>query len=514
MKTFTLEKYRWAGFAFICLSLLVVSINDTIVNIILPLIARDLQSSTSDLQWITNAYILAIASLLLTAGTLSDRYGRKLFLQIGVTIFSCSSLLGFLAQSTRVLLLARTLQGIGSAIIMPSTLSLISSTFKNREEHSKAIAIWSAMFGLGVSIGPLLGGWVVNIPRFSWNTTFLINLPFALIALPGIYFFVKESKDTRTPKADVPGVFLSTISLFSLVFAIIKAGEGQGFSPLVCSSLLAFVIFLSIFLFWEKRYPYAMLPLFLFKNLYFSIANIAMTLALFGLIGINFLLPQYFQGIQGYTPLETALRLLPQSILSVFVSIFSARLVRMIGIKRTMVNGFLISAAGFAFFFFILQPHTAYLLILAGLIILFFGIDIAMPATTMAIMNSIPVEKAGVGSAMNEMTGQIGGAVGVAIFGTLLSRRYFAETFSLQTMVSSKELAGIQNSVFSANEILSKLPENLQNTILEIINRAFVNGMKEALAVCFITFLVIGILIIIFLPKEIKRTNEENQDIQ
>ena len=302
MKTFTSEKYRWAGFAFVCLSLLVVSINDTIVNIILPLIARSLQSSTSDLQWITDSYILVVASLLLTAGTLSDRYGRKLFLQIGVVIFSASSILGFFSRSVEMLILSRSLQGIGCAIIMPSTLSLISSTFKKQEEHSKAIAIWSAMFGLGVSIGPLLGGWIVNQPNFNWNTTFLINLPFALLALPGVQLFVTESKDQRARKTDILGVLLSTISLFALVFAIIEAGSGKGLSGLVVGSLLVFLIALTLFLFWDKKhYAHAMLPLFLFKNPYFTIANIAMTLALFGLIGIDFLLPQYFQGVQGYS---------------------------------------------------------------------------------------------------------------------------------------------------------------------------------------------------------------------
>ena len=511
MKTFTTEKYRWTGFAFICLSLLVVSINDTIVNIILPLIAQDLQSSTSELQWITDSYILVIASLLLTVGTLSDRYGRKLFLQIGVIIFSGSSILGFFARSAEILILARSLQGIGSAIIMPSTLSLISSTFKKREDHSKAIAIWSAMFGLGVSIGPLLGGWIVHMPHFTWNTTFLVNLPFALIALPGTHFFVEESKDSKAPKTDILGVILSTISLFALVFGIIEAGGGQGFSPQVIISLLIFVVFLAIFLAWEKHYPHAMLPLFLFKNPHFTIANIAMTMVLFGLIGISFLLPQYFQGVQGYSPLETAIRLLPQTILSVVVSIFSARLVKLIGIKRTMVNGFLIAAIGFIFFVFILQPHTAYPLILIGLIIIFFGIDTAMPATTMSIMNSIPVEKAGIGSAMNDMTGQIGGALGVAIFGTLLNRRFYSQTLQLKTQVSGQELTSIQNSIFSAHETILNLPENLHSSLLDLVDRAFVSGMKEALVVCIVTLVLISILTAVFMPTEIRQSSLEEE---
>lgn len=503
-QTQTKVDQRWIGFIFISLSLLVVTINDTILNVSLPTIAYELGASSSDLQWIQNAYILVFAALLLTMGTLSDRYGRKRFLMIGVAAFSFFSLIAGLSQQTSTLILARALQGIGGAIIMPSTLSMITVMFPKPRENARAIAIWSAMFGLGVGIGPILGGWLLDQAFLSWKSIFFVSIPFGMIALLGAAIFLPESRDPEAPPADIPGVFLSTTALFTLVFGIIKAGEIGWDQPRTLVSLALALILIALFLIWEKRAAHPMLPLHFFTNMSFTAASISMTVTLFTLLGIIFFIPQFFQGIQNYTPLETGILMIPQAVISILISLNSHHIVRLIGIKKSVTGGLLLGAAGFIYLSLILQAHTSYALILLGFIIIITGIDTALPAGTISIMGSIPKEKAGIGSAMSEMTGQIGAALGIAVLGAIINRTYLLRIQTLETNLSTQTMQQLQSSIFSAKSMLleSDLPDKLQ--LLANVQEGFIEGLRQAMLVGGILLIGTAILTAWLLPHKIE----------
>ncbi|MCD4684642.1 MAG: MFS transporter, partial [Anaerolineae bacterium] len=332
---------RWLGLAFICVSLLVISLDNTILNVALPSISRDLDASQSELQWIVDAYILVFAALLLTMGSVGDRYGRKRALQIGVALFGVFSLMAALSTSTEMLIVSRALLGIGGAIIMPATLSLITAMFRDAKERAQAIAIWAAVFGLGIGIGPLLGGYLIE--AFDWGAVFFVNVPVAIVALIGGQMFLVESRDENAPSPDIPGVVLSFTGLFALVYAIIEAGvDGWGATNVLVAFAVAAVL-LVVFFWWEARAKNAMLPLYLFRNPSFTGANIAMTLMMFGMFGAMFFLSQYLQSVQGYTAIETGWCLLPMSLEIMVAAGNLGRGAQGFGCKVGVATGFLLA---------------------------------------------------------------------------------------------------------------------------------------------------------------------------
>jgi EmrB/QacA subfamily drug resistance transporter len=504
-------RYRWIGFAFISISLLATSINNMVLNVAMPVIARELNASTSDLQWIQDAYILVFAALLLAMGALSDRYGRKRFLLVGVSSFALFAILAALARTTTLVIFARALQGIGAAIIMPSTLSLISALFPEPRERAKAIAIWSAMFGAGVSIGPILGGLLLEMPGFMWNGIFLVNVPFALIAFVGVYIYVPESYGGSRGKLDIPGVVLSTAGLFALVYAIIKGGELGWSSPDFLLGMAVALLLISGFIWWERHSPEAMLPLHFFKNPSFSVASITMMFALFGLFGFSFFLPLFFQGIQNYSALETGLLMFPQAVLSVTVSWNSHHIINWIGVKKTTSWGMVLVAVGAIMLASILRTDTSYWIILASLIITFIGIDIALPAATVSIMGSVPDSKAGIGSGMNEMTGNTGGALGIAILGAILNRVYLKKILPLESLVPQGMLEDINSSIFSAHKAIESLGGDTVSELLQVVDNAFVSGLRIVMLVCFMLFTLLALFTARFLPSEIIKLSDKDQ---
>ncbi|MEP6986209.1 MAG: MFS transporter, partial [Chloroflexota bacterium] len=268
-------KTRWKGLIFIGVALLVISLDNTILNIAIPSLSRDLNANIGDLQWIIDAYTLVFAALLMTMGSISDRFGRKRALQIGLVMFGIGSLGAALSTNTLMLIGSRAFLGIAGAFIMPSTLSLINVSFPQRE-RATAIAIWSAIFGIGIAIGPVLGGFLLKLS--TWHILFLINLPVIVIALIGGQRFLVESKDESAPKLDIPGVIFSASGVFTLVYAIIEAGsKGWGSTEVVSLFIVAFLL-LAIFAFVESRIAEPMMPLYLFKNLSFSGASIALAM--------------------------------------------------------------------------------------------------------------------------------------------------------------------------------------------------------------------------------------------
>jgi EmrB/QacA subfamily drug resistance transporter len=505
-------RQRWIALAFLGISLLIISLDNTVLNVALPSIANDLGASASGLQWVVDAYVLVFASLLLTMGTISDRIGRKKVLQGGLILFGIGSLAAALSNSTETLIGCRAFQGIGAAIIMPSTLSILTATFRDPKERAKAIAIWAGVFGLGMGIGPVIAG--VLLDHFHWSSVFFINLPVVAIALIGGYLFMEDSRDERAPRPDIPGVLLSIAGLFALVYGIIKAGEESWTAGDVFYSMSIGVVLLVIFTWWERRTKTPMLPLTFFKNMSFTGANIALTLVMFSMFGSMFFMSQYFQSVQGYTPLQTGLRILPIAPISMVTAINSARVASRIGTKMTVGLGIFLAAVGMLYLSRVTNVNTAYWIVLIGMSIMATGMGTAMSPATNSIMGSLPVRKAGVGSAMNDTTRQVGGALGVAILGTITNTTYLNAVDKLThnpvPALPESAVHAIRNSIQSAHIVAERIPDpSLSQQIIDTSNKGFVSGIMDAFLVAFIIMLIASLVTLVILPSQVRPPMEE-----
>ena len=321
---------RWWTLVVLSASLLVIGLDNTILNVALPTLENDLGATSSQLQWIVDSYMLVFAGLLLTAGALGDRFGRKRGLTIGLAIFGLGSGLSALATSPEMLIATRALMGIGGAFIMPSTLSIITAVFP-ANERAKAIGVWAGVSGLGIAIGPVAGGWLIE--HASWNAVFLVNLPFVVAALTAGKWLVPESKDPAAPRLDVPGFALSIGGLTTLVWAIIEAPAKGWTSPTILAAFGVAAVVLGAFMAWELRTREPMLDIRLFRNPRFSGASAAITLVFFSMFGSIFFLTQYLQGVLEFSALEAGLRVTPVAVGLIIGGPISAKLAARIGTK-------------------------------------------------------------------------------------------------------------------------------------------------------------------------------------
>ena len=503
---------RWRSLLFICISLLVISLDNTIVNVALPSISNQFGGVASDLQWIVDAYILVFAALLLTMGSLGDRFGRKRVLQLGLVWFSIGSLVAALSQSTLMLIASRAFLGVGGAMIMPSTLSLISATFLNPKERFQAIAIWGAVFGLGGGLGPVVGGLLLQL--FGWNAVFLVNLPVIALALIGGSICITESKDTAVRPIDIPGVLLSVVGLFALVYGIIEAGITSWTDLHVLLAFGVAAVLLGIFALWESRAPNAMLPAVFFKNRSFSAANAALVLVMFAMYGSIFFLSQYLQSVQGYSALAAGVRLLPMALVVTVGAALSARISGRLGIKATVGGGILLAAVGLFLLSRVATVDAPYTSIVLALVIFSAGLGLAMPPATASVMGSVPVNKAGVGSAMNDTTRQLGGALGVAVLGTIMNNVYINQLATLKdtsrlATVPAQAFEAISSSVQGAHVIAHHIGASpIAQTITDTANQAFVSGMTEAMLVGAVILGVASVLTFAILPAQVRHPEE------
>jgi len=416
---------RWKTLAVLCASLIIVIVGNTVLNVALPTLQLGeaeggIGASQTDVQWIVDAYALVFAGLLFTAAALGDRFGRKGALQAGLVIFGLGSVLGAVAGDVTMLIVSRAVMGIGAALVMPSTLSILTNVFPTRE-RAKAIAIWAGISGAGAAIGPVASGFLLE--HYWWGSVFLVNIPIILGALVAGYVLVPRSKDsTRTP-LDPIGALLSIVGLSALVYAII---EGPHHGWLSVESLLWFggaTVALVAFGVWELRNRNAMLDLRLFTNPRFAVSSGGITLVFFAMFGMFFMVTQYLQGVLEYTPLEAALRLLPMSAVIMFVAPQTPKLVARLGADTVGAAGLAtvgVGLAGAALF----RIDTGYVQLLVTLCILAAGMALTMTPMTTQLMASVPRDRAGMGSATNDTTRELGGALGVAVLGSLLTSSY------------------------------------------------------------------------------------------
>jgi EmrB/QacA subfamily drug resistance transporter len=486
----TPDPRRWWTLAVLCLSLLVISLDNTILNVALPTLERDLGASSSQLQWIVDSYMLVFAGLLLTAGALGDRFGRKRTLTLGLFIFGLGSALSALAGSANALIASRALMGIGGAFIMPSTLSILTATFPARE-RAKAIGIWAGVSGLGIAIGPLAGGWLVE--NASWSWVFLVNVPIVIGALVAGRWLVPESLDPSAPRLDLPGFGLSTAGLVALVWAIIEAPNSGWTSPTILAAFGLAATLLLGFVAWERRSPHPMLDVKLFRNPRFSAASGAITLSFFAMFGAIFFLTQYLQLVLGFSALEAGVRILPVAVGIALGGPLSAKLSERIGAKVVVASGLgLVATALLLMAQF--EVGSGYGIVAASFVLLGLGIGMAMTPATDAVMGSLPLAKASVGSAVNDATRITGGALGVAIMGSIMTSGYRGDMDAIGAGAAAGD--SLSGALATASGLGGQAGARLAATAQE----AFVGGMHTAVLVGAAIALAGALVALLFLP--------------
>lgn len=402
-----------------CFALAMAMLDNTVVNIALPTITRKLNATVSDLQWIIDGYVLAFASLLLTGGILGDRYGRKRMFLTGLAIFTLASLGCGLSGSGSQLIMFRALQGVGAALLMPGTLSILTVTFPP-EERSRAIGLWAGVSGLALALGPTLGGWIVE--QGGWETVFFINVPIGIVAFAIAWRTVRESVSAETRHLDLPGLALGTSGLFSLTYGLIEANQRGWSDPLIVASLVTAGVLLVAFLVWEHRSPKAMMPLPFFRIPAFSAGNAVAFSVSLGMFSIFLFVTLYMQAIRGYTPFETGLRFLPMTLVIIVSAPTAGHLAQRVGPRIPVTYGLTMVSAGLFGLTFI-QPDTPYWVLAVLFLMMGNGIGSTMAPMTAAVMGAVGPQRAGLGSAMTNTSREVGGVLGIALLGTILFDR-------------------------------------------------------------------------------------------
>ena len=386
---------RWATLAVMCLAVFVTVLDGTIVNVALPTLAVELGATTRQLQWIVDAYLLVFTGLLLAAGGLGDKFGRKRALMLGLVAFGATSAFAGATDSPEGLIAGRALMGIGAALIFPATLAIITNVFRDPGERAKAIGIWSAVSGMAVAAGPITGGWLLE--HFWWGSVFFVNVPVVAVVVIAAWFVVPESKEHDAPRLDGAGVVLSIAAISTLVFSIIEAPEWGWLDLRTMVGFASAAVLLALFVWWELRVTSPMLPVAIFSNLRFSAASVAITSAFFALFGFIFLITQYFQLVRGYSPLEAGVRTLPVAFSIALAAVLAPRLVHAVGTTQVVRAGLASMALGFLWIGLRNEVDTAYIEIVGQMILLGVGLGSTTAPATESIMGSLSADKAGVG---------------------------------------------------------------------------------------------------------------------
>jgi EmrB/QacA subfamily drug resistance transporter len=470
-----LDPRRWWTLAVLCTSLIIVIVGNTSLNIALPTLARSLGASTAQQQWMVDAYSLVFCGLLLTAGATGDRYGRKGALQAGLLLFLAAAITASFATTAEQVIACRALMGLAAAFVMPSTLSILTNVFPPHE-RAKAIAVWAGISGAGAAIGPIASGFL--LAHFWWGSIFLVNVPIVLIALIGGWFFVPKSKDPMQARLDPIGALLSIAGVVTLVYTIIE-GPGHGWGSATTLGGFALAVFiLGLFGWWELHRTEPMVDLRYFKNRQLSVASGSMTLVYFAMFGIFFLMTQYFQLIHGYGTLSTGLRQGPVAIVMILVAPRSPALATRFGRNRVVAAGMGSVAIGMLLFS-LAGPHTSYYFILGTMVFISAGMALTISPLTASIMSGVPLRKAGIGSAINDTTRELGGALGVAVIGSLVASRYVSSLSHTLVGLPADLIAKAKSSLAGAISVSSSTPG--RSELADTARQAFLDGMHLAL---------------------------------
>jgi EmrB/QacA subfamily drug resistance transporter len=496
---------RWQILAVLCISLFVIVMDNTIVNVALPTLARELGAGTSGLQWIVDAYTLVFAGLLLAAGGLGDRFGRKGALLAGLLVFGTFSTAGAFASDAGQLIGARALMGVGAAFIFPATLALIVNVFADARERAAAIGIWTAIAGVGVALGPITGGWLLE--HFSWGSVFLVNVPVAIVGIVGVAVLVPRSRDPNAPRLDLAGLGLSIAGVVLLVWSLIEAPSNGWLSAATVGGLVGAAALLATFVWWELRVSDPLLDVHLFRKMRFTAASLAITLGFFALFGFIFLVTQYLQLVKGYSALEAGVRTLPFAFAMVAAAVTSPRIVQRVGTKLVVAAGLALMAGGFAIAS-TNDASTPYPVIATAMILMGFGLGSAAAPATESILSSLPPAKAGVGSAVNDTTREVGGTLGVAVLGSIMASVYgsrIVDALSGTPLPAAARVAA-GDSLAAALQVAGRLGGAAGQGVASAAREAFVQAFQIGSFVTGAVALAGAVIALVFLPA---RAREE-----
>ena len=467
-------RQRWLALSVLCMSLLAIVIDNTIVNVALPTLVRDLHADVAELQWVVDAYTLVFAGLLLLAGGLGDRFGRRRTLLAGLAVFGLASAWAAYAGGVDGLIIARAVMGAGAAFIMPATLSLLISVFTDARERAMAIGIWAATAGLGVALGPVLGG--VLLDHFWWGSIFIVNVPLTAIAVVAGRRLLPESRDPVARRIDWPGAGLSGAGLVALVWAVIEApSQGWTSAPVLAAGALAAVALIG-FVAWQRRVEEPLLDVRLFRDPRFTAATSTITVLFFALFGFLFLSTQYLQFVLGYSPSAAGVRVLPYAGAMIVFAPLSSKLVARLGTKRVATAGMLLFSVGLAIAATV-STSSGYGRLAIALLFMGAGMGLAGAPATESIMGSLPPERANIGSAVNDTTRELGGALGVAIVGSIMWSLYATQLAGgLPDDVPAPVAAAARESLGAAVQVHGSLGPDIADAARE----AFVHAMSRA----------------------------------
>ena len=471
---------RWWILAVMCLSLLVVMVGNTALNVALPILSRELHATNAQIQWMVDSYSLVFAGLLFTMGSIGDRFGRKGILQIGLALFAgAAAYAGLVASSANEIIAARAVMGLAGSMVMPATLSILTNVFPPKE-RARAVGLWAGVSGAGIALGPLLTGYVLE--HFAWGMVFVINLPIIIVALLASAWIVPKTSDPTHTKLDPAGAALSIVGLVSLVYAIIEAPSHGWLASETLTLGIGGLVAMAVFVWWELRAPHPMLDMRLFKSPAFGISSLSLTLVFFALMGMFFSMSMLMQLIFGYTPLEAAVRMLPVAATMMIGAPLSALAVERLGKRKVVAGGMLIVSIGTVLLSMI-GVDSPYLLFVAGMVVMAFGMSIAMSPTTDLLMSSVPRNRAGMGSAMNDTTRELGGALGIAVLGSILASHYSASLAPALIGLPDAIRAAAEQSLAGALMVGQEMGGQAGAALIDAAQHAWIGGYQLSLHV-------------------------------
>ena len=495
------DRRRWAILAVLCVAVLVVNIDGTILNVALPTLVRELHASSSELQWIVDMYAMVFAGLLLVGGSLADRFGRKRLFMLGFLTFGLGSLGAAFSGSVDVLIAWRGVMGAGAALTIPAGLSTLDNVFRDPDERARAVGIWGGAMGVGLALGPLAGG--LLLASFWWGSVFFVNVPVLIAGGIAALRLLPESRNVDAPRPDPVGSLLSILGLGLLLWAIIEAPTKGWTSDAVVAVGAAGLAVLAAFVYWEARSSHPMLKLSFFRSRRFSGAVSAVALGLFALFGAVFILTQFLQFDLGFTPLQAGVRILPTAALLAATAPLSTLIVRRVGSKLTAFAGLVAIAGGLWQISAASTAGATYGDVLPGMLLLGFGSGLLMPTAADAVLGSVPRRDAGVGSATYVVAIQVGGALGVAVIGSMLSTRY---RHRLTDVLASHHvppdiLHTITGSLGGALGVASAVGGSTGSRLAEAARSAFMSGTHVSFAAGAVVAAVAALLVLLALPS-------------
>ena len=495
---------RWLALTVLCVSLLMINLDNTVLNVALPTLVRDLHASSHQLQWIVDSYALVYGGLLLVGGSVADRVGRKRTFLAGLAAFAGGSAWAAFSGSVAMLIAARASMGVGAALMMPSTLAIITDMFRAGAERQRAIGLWAGTSGVGVAIGPIVGG--LLLAHFWWGSVFLINVPIAALGLLCAVPLVPDSKNTAAKRPDWPGALLSIAGLGLVLWAIIEAPVYGWSSALVIGTGAAGLTVLAGFTAWERVSSHPMLNLRFFRDPRFSAPIASLGVTMFGLTGSLFVLTQFLQFNLGYSALQAGVRMLPCAAAIAVIAPLSSIVVRTAGTKLTIAAGLALIAGGLWQVSYATVGWT-FTGIVPGMVLTGVGAGLVIPAVSGSVMNSLPRGHTGVGSATNGVFIQVGGALGVAVIGSLLSTRYQDRMIAALARVPLPHAVEntITSSIGGALGVAAQAGGAAGRLLTAAARAAFISGADLGMVIAAVAALAGCVIALVTIPARARR---------